>query len=496
MVNTSQLLSAGLGLANGDVVAVEGKVQGLSLAANKLAILSSGTSSYPEGLIEIEAVLSALDEANQSFELLDYQVDYSQARVRGLLADGKTVEVEGYLSGTALNAYEVKVKNSQDDSISQDEIEIEGTLSALDSTAQSFQLAGYSVNYSQAELRGVLAEGAYVKVEGSLSGTNLNAREVSVKTPNSNNPNQGSLEIKGTISNLNETAKHFSLQGYNVDYTNARVQGQLANAVRVEVKAHLEGDVLQAYKVEREDYNDSEDDNQNKLRGALSQLDETAKSFMLQGYSVDYSNARVEGQLVEGSYVEVKGQAQGSQFIASKVEVEGHNDSSDDDGSDDNDSNSSNSNDDSNDDSLGDDSGDDDSNDDGSDDGSNDDGSDDDGSDDDSSGDDSSGDDSGDDDSNDDGSDDGSDDDGSDDDGSNDDGSDDDGSDDDSSGDDSGDDDSNDDGSDDGSDDDGSDDDGSNDDDGSDDDGSDDGSDGDGSNDDSGSSSLNRYSDL
>jgi hypothetical protein len=89
-------------------------------------------------------------------------------------------------------------------------------------------------------------------MHGTLSGTNLAATSVKVEPAMDATP-EADLEVCGTISGLDLTAKTFLLMAYKVDYSKAKVEGTLANGARVEVEGTLGTGtvpVLTAQKVE------------------------------------------------------------------------------------------------------------------------------------------------------------------------------------------------------------------------------------------------------
>ena len=149
------------------------------------------------------------------------------------------------------------------------------------------------------------------------------------------------VEFRMPIRNLDSAAKTFTygLQTYTVDFSAAEVRGNLVDNAMVRVRGVRDGQVIKAERVRFGD--DSSDDNDHsgkyELKGPLSNLDTAAKTFTLLDFSVDYSAAKVEGNISEGTWVEVKGlfDTTAKTIKASKVETKNHHD--DDDDNDDND---------------------------------------------------------------------------------------------------------------------------------------------------------------
>lgn len=108
-----------------------------------------------------------------------------------------------------------------------------GTVSALDTGAMTFQAGGFLVSYGTATVQGTLADGAWVEVRGTVSGTDFTATSVTVETPDAGDSD---MELSGSISGLDTTAKTFLLMSYKVDYSAATVEGTLADGAQVEVE--------------------------------------------------------------------------------------------------------------------------------------------------------------------------------------------------------------------------------------------------------------------
>lgn len=113
----------------------------------------------------------------------------------------------------------------------------QGTVSALDSVAMTFQAGGFLVSYGTATVQGTLADGALVEVRGTASGQTFTATWVSVET--ASDQAGAEFELAGPISGLDTTAKTFVLMSYTVGYGSAEVEGTLANGAQVEVEGSL-----------------------------------------------------------------------------------------------------------------------------------------------------------------------------------------------------------------------------------------------------------------
>lgn len=133
-----------------------------------------------EAMATFHETVSALDTTAMTFQAGGFLVSYGSATVLGTLANGVRVEIRGTATGSAFAAAWVKVEMEEPDT----EVELSGPISGLDTTATTFLLMSYKVDYHAAEVEGTLANGAQVEVEGVAgpSGTmTLSAREVSVR---------------------------------------------------------------------------------------------------------------------------------------------------------------------------------------------------------------------------------------------------------------------------------------------------------------------------
>jgi len=195
--------------------------------------------------------------------------------------------------------------------------ELRGLVSTLDATAKTFQLGTQLVAYGSATVVGTLAEGARVEVEGSLSGTTFNATKVRVEDAmESGEGNE--VEASGALSNLDATAKTFSLQSFKVDYSHATVEGTLAEGAMVEAEGALsptDPTVLVATKVEVRFPHMGNGASDGHAEGAITALSTTDLTLTVGGivYWTDAQTLILDrdasirfDQLIVGDRVEVK----------------------------------------------------------------------------------------------------------------------------------------------------------------------------------------------
>lgn len=198
-----------------------------------------------------------------------------------------------------------------------EEPELRGLVSNLDATAKTFLLGTQLVSYGSATVIGTLAEGARVEVEGSLSGTTFNASRVRVEDAMEHEEGD-EIEASGALSNLDATAKTFSLQSLKVDYSHATVEGTLAEGAVVEAEGALSATdptLLVATKVEVRFPHMGNGASDEKAEGPITALSATDLTLTVGGvvYWTDAQTLILDhdasirfDQLVVGDRVEVK----------------------------------------------------------------------------------------------------------------------------------------------------------------------------------------------
>jgi hypothetical protein len=254
-----------------------------------------------DGDFEIRGTVSNLDTSARTFTLLGLTVNYAAARVDGTLANGAFYKAEGTFSNGVVTARHVEPKLPGD---SQDNFEARGTVSNLNTSAQTFTFLGLTVSYAGAEVSGTLSDGAVVKVEGQLNGSTVTAREVQNGIGDDQNLDRN-FEIRGNIENLDTTARTFTVLGFTVNYSQSQVIGTPANGAFFKVEGNYDGTVVTAREIEPEQ--DDDRDENIELRGEVTNLDTTGRTFDLLGIRISYANAEVVNPFSNGTVVEVEG---------------------------------------------------------------------------------------------------------------------------------------------------------------------------------------------
>lgn len=178
------------GLANGQTVRLTLQTTPDGSGRWVATRFDDGVDQPPEGAeAEIEAVIATYGSL-ADFTLAGVRVDATSARIEpagAVLAAGVRVEVEGHYRNGVLRADKVEVKGSGDDGGDDEgrEIELHGTVSALDTVAKTFVLRGMTVNYATATFDGgteadLAGLNVKVEVKGQLAdgGTVVQAEEI------------------------------------------------------------------------------------------------------------------------------------------------------------------------------------------------------------------------------------------------------------------------------------------------------------------------------
>lgn len=181
--------------------------------------------------------------SNANFVVRGVTVDASGVSGLSGLANGVFVEVTGVVNNGAVKATAVEIKTPTTGA----RLERSGTVSALNTTAKTFQLGTQLVNFSNASFEdgtvSNLADGSIVKVEGVLADNVLQAREIEFRAVASQFEVEGVLQAAATPDGSNF---RFTVEGTNLVCTpSAALQACSASALRagakVEAKYQVSG---------------------------------------------------------------------------------------------------------------------------------------------------------------------------------------------------------------------------------------------------------------
>jgi hypothetical protein len=305
------------------------------------AILATRIELGPTGAeLEVTGVITTLDAVARQFEIGNLVIDYGSATniegfPSGMPSVGDRVEASGSQLGVAgeLIATEVKLKDSGSDFDADDQLEVEGLVTALMS-ASSFSVSGIPVVTNAAtEYSGggasMLALNVRVEVEGVLDSSGvLVADEIEFRP-------DGELRVEAAAGMINAVAGTLEILGIQVqtntltsfeDKSSAELQpfslADISSGDPLRVIGNESIDVpgtIVATKIERREELDDL-----KLKGIAT--DVVAPTFSILGITVFTDNQTdIENDFfmrAEGQLVEVAGDNTGGPFLATKVEIE------------------------------------------------------------------------------------------------------------------------------------------------------------------------------
>jgi hypothetical protein len=241
---------------------------------------------------DAEGPISNLNAAGNSFDVLGVSVTVDTLTVYdgistdvnsdGIfdindLADNDIVEVSGQITAdNTVLATRVELKPTASCA---DGIEVKGTVSNVNTIADTFDIGTLTVN-ANGNMPAGLANGDYVEVQSATcpSGSTLTATSIEAKTEGPDTSNldsaDGDMEIKGTIADFVASPCTFTVNGQSVSASDGMCTG-LADGNLVEVKGSLLSGVLIASEISNEDVNES---GVTELKGIVTAVSPTAGS--------------------------------------------------------------------------------------------------------------------------------------------------------------------------------------------------------------------------
>lgn len=207
---------------------------------------------------------------------------------------------------------------------------LQGTVSALDTTAKTFKIGTLTISFASSVFKPAnltLVNGLVVRVRLATTPATGTRTALRIRAVEAEVEDRDEFEIEGIITDFTSSAK-FSVNGQPVDASGATVPAGLKKGDRVEVEGRLVNGVLVAKKVELEDENEKREF---ELHGLISNLNTTAKTFVLRGLTVDFSGSvtflpagKTAADLINGANVEVKGVAStdGTKIVATRIRFE------------------------------------------------------------------------------------------------------------------------------------------------------------------------------
>lgn len=273
---------------------------------------------------------TALTVLGQTVDVLDTTV-FDPSLVGGLSAIhvGDVLEVHAQYDASSGHYRATRIEPEADATT----YKLRGVVANL--TATSFTLGGQVINYASipaADLPPNLANGMRVRVR--LQTTTNGAGEwvaVSVRAGVRKVEDRADAQVRGAITAL-RSGTDFDVNGQKVDASTARFPdgtAGIALGATVEVKGAIVSGVLVATTVELDDHH-AMDWHVFELHGSVSELDSTARTFLLRGVRVSYGAGvtwknGTEAKLANGVTVEVRGtpSADRTKLVAKLIEFEG-----------------------------------------------------------------------------------------------------------------------------------------------------------------------------
>lgn len=201
---------------------------------------------------------------------------------------------------------------------------LSGSAGALQFNQQPLQTTGASVTLNgRPAVAAMLQPGVVMRAKGTRSGQGVSLQSVDMIT-----------ELKGPITVLDVAGATLRVLDTTVTVTaltRLEQEGADHHFTTLSLADFAVGDLVSVFgspqagggvlatRIEREA---PEAGGEVELRGSLSTLDPTGKTFLLGAYLVAYGSATVVGTLAEGAIVEVEGVLSGNTFTASRVRVE------------------------------------------------------------------------------------------------------------------------------------------------------------------------------
>jgi hypothetical protein len=249
------------------------------------------------------------------------------------LAVGDLVEISGFPEGVA-DLRATFLEKKADFVEGESEIEIKGTVANV--TDSTFELKGYTVSYTDADLSEVtdstITNDMFVEVRGTLSGTEIIATKVETEDRIEDKfEDDDEFKVQGTIRNYVSDAE-FEVNGVTVDATNAVFKPSsltLADGLTVEIEGTWSNSILVATEIEGRR---GEIEVEGPV-GALSADDNTITISLVNGdimltvdnrtmYDDDTDAVARMGfaDLAIGDFLEIEAYDDGTQLLATRVD--------------------------------------------------------------------------------------------------------------------------------------------------------------------------------
>jgi hypothetical protein len=267
---------------------------------------------------EIVGPVESVDTAAGSFVVMGQTVEVRPETVfddslgGGLsaLTAGLVVEVHALFDAASGHYIATRIE----DKASALTFKLRGVVSALDTTAKTFEIGGELISYANinaADLPALFGDGLRVRVRVQTTQVAGAWVAVSIRAGVRRMDDHDDARLRGTVTAWTD-ATHFQVNGIAVDASGARIDnGPVAMGDRVEVRGAARDGTVIATRVKVLNGNDDEVRGI-ELHGTVSELDTEAKTFLLRGVKVSYGGTVIfkdgsAAQLANGVALEVKG---------------------------------------------------------------------------------------------------------------------------------------------------------------------------------------------
>lgn len=245
------------------------------------------------------------------------------------LSQGELLEVSGYSDSTnsITVTYQAGISNAQE------ELELLGNISNLNTQSGTFNLGNLLINYQQAEVEGALNNGQLVEVEGVFNTDTVIATEVDAEQ-NLNFNDDTQAELEGVITFVNNDETLITINSKWQVAVNEQTQfedGTATNLItgqRVEVDAQWQQNNNQLLATNIEfDSNNTEPTVTNYTFSVSGQVSVSDNAATINGNNFTLTNqTRYEdgltAQTLNGQWLELEGTYNSEQVLVSEVEIE------------------------------------------------------------------------------------------------------------------------------------------------------------------------------
>jgi hypothetical protein len=323
-VTIDGVTSTAAALQLGMVVRIQGSAVTAPPTADALATATATHIAYGS---EWKGPAAQVDMGAGTFTLLGQAVQvlgttiFSEGKFDATL-EGRYVEVYGFVNAKdgSLQASRIEVESG-----APDHYRLSGVVSDL--TGTTFLLGTALINHASASKPADLRNGQLVRAE--LQTTQQNgawvATEIKADDYSSELDDDDEAEVEGAITSFT-SGTSFSVNGIAVDASRITPPPGLQLGVRVEVKGVIGNGVVFATEIDIK--TDDEVESQAfEFHGAVSELDTTAKTFVVRGYAVRYDGQTAfdigTALWADGLTVEVKAVLDNSgQLLATEIDVD------------------------------------------------------------------------------------------------------------------------------------------------------------------------------